>query len=166
MAKSPKTLAAKAVRPESVSSLKLPEATIAENQKPVSFGGLDLVITKVSALPPDATSQRATRATALPFPELFDSMGVGAHFFLPDVFWAARKADPANKIKSSTDMNSTYIKGKVRTAFDKWRKSDASRTDYNLVVYTRPNGISPKDDPSFPEDPRPGHSLYILQNDK
>lgn len=163
MAKSPKVLAAKAQKPASVTELAPPTST--EGQKAFSFGGLSLVITPAAALPADATSQRATRATVLPFPELFTSMGVGSHFYLPNEFWEKRKADPANKIKAETDMNSTYIKGKVRTAFDKWKKgANGERTNLRLVVYTRPSGISPTDDPSFPTDPRPGHSIYIVQD--
>lgn len=162
MAKTPKTLAAKAQKPASVTELAPPAST--EGHKAFSFGGLSLVITPAAALPADATSQRAARATVLPFPELFDNMSVGSHFYLPNEFWEKRKADPANKIAAKTDMNTTYIKGKVRTAFDKWKKAKEDRATLRLVAYTRPNGISPADDPSFPTDPRPGHSIYIVQD--
>lgn len=158
MAKSPKTLAAKAQKPASISSLAL-DGEAAKDHKTFKFGGLDLVITKAATLPADAPS--GARASSLPFPELFTAMSVGEHFYLPDAFWEQRKA--SGSIDKKTVLDAAYVKGKVRTAFYTWRKADEKRADLGITVYTRPEGISPKDDPSFPTDPRPGHSLYITQ---
>lgn len=156
MAKSARTIAAKSSKPASVSELASPAP---EGQETFSLGGLDIVITSGSSIPANALNWRATRPGVLPFPELFDRMAVGQHSYLPDEFWEKRQA--AKLIDPKTELNTKYVKDKVRTSFERWRKADEKRAELKLVVYHRPSGISPKDDPSFPTDPRPGHSLYI-----
>jgi len=155
--KSPKALKARAVKPPSVSELAPPSDHVPE---PVSLGEFG-VITQAATLPADI-GKRATKVSALPFADWFTKMKVGQHAYLPDAFWAKRKAD--GHLNADTKIDSTYVRTKVRGAFNKWKEADASRASVDLVIYPRPNGISPADDPNFPKDERPGFSLYLVKN--
>lgn len=165
MAKSPKLLAAKAAKPPSVSEL----ASYAEPSaaQVLTVGGLSFVITGGHSLPDGWEGQRATKIPPLPFDQVFSQMPVGGHFFLPDEFWTERQK--AGHILAKTKLTTTYIKGKIRAVFDKWvaeKDHTVERGPLRLVMFARPNGISPQDDPSFPTDPRPGVSVYITNKDK
>lgn len=162
MAKSPKLLAAKAIKPASVSELvSYAEPSAAQV---LTVGGLSFVITGGHSLPDGWEGQRATKIPPLPFDQVFSQMPVGGHFFLPDEFWTERQK--AGHILAKTKLTTTYIKGKIRAVFDKWVKGAQERDALKLVMFARPNGISPSDDPSFPTDPRPGLSVYITNKDK
>ena len=150
---SPKSVAKRAAKPPSVQELVPPEA-LADSLG--EFG----VITPASALPADI-GKRATKVTSLPFANWFSKMQVGQHVYLPDAFWAKRKAD--GHLNAETKVDSTYVRSKVRASFNKWKEADIARAATDLVIYPRPNGISPADDPNFPNDPRPGFSLYLVK---
>ena len=157
--RSPKTVAAKAAKPSSVSELAQ-HAQPAEPAAKFAVGDMEFVVTDSAALPADI-GKRATKVSALPFADWFTKMKVGQHVYLPDAFWAKRKAD--GHLNPDTKVDSTYVRSKVRASFNKWKDADESRKATDLVIYPRPTGISPADDPNFPADPRPGFSIYLVK---
>lgn len=103
---------------------------------------------------------RATSAIELPFKDRFDRMAGkhGASFWLPDSYWTTPA--PVGRGVDAEKATSTYIRNKVRTSFNGWKKKDEeARASHDILMVPRKKGDNNGKGGTFEE---PGFTVFML----
>ena len=144
-----------AVETNTTETQQQPEATDAA---PIEKRTFDFEIEEGLEIP--TAPPRAPVAHELPFRRKFDQMTKhGMSFWLPTSFWTlpqeagGRGVDPEK-------ATSTYVRNKVRTAFNQWKKADEeARENRDILMVPREKGDNNGKGGVFEE---PGFTVFMI----
>jgi hypothetical protein len=106
-----------------------------------------------------AAALRAPVAHELPFKRMFDKMTKhGQSFWLPTSFWTL-PVEAGGRGVEAEKADSTYVRGKVRNAFNQWKKADDTRANRDIQMVPRAKGDNNGKGGVFEEE---GFTVFML----